>query len=407
MKLTVSAAAGLKLPRGKHDHIVFDDDIAGFGLRLRERRAYWILQYTITSDGQAQGQAKQKKRLQRRITFGTYPAMSVPKAREQAAKLHAEVKLGHDPQAAKKDSQARAGESFEACLRIYLERRRSDVKLRPSSYREIERHLDRNLKALHGLRIDKVDRRAIALELDRLTANGAVQANRTLASLRKFLSWCAGQVYIDVNAAQFINKNSEQSRDRVLTDAELRTVWHALPKGDYCDIVRLLMLTGQRASEIGDLAWDEIDLDRAVIVLPPTRTKNRRRHAVPLSAPALDILKARVPKEGRSHVFGIGQGGFAGWSRCKARLDAAVQIKPFVVHDLRRSVASGLGDCGVEPYIVEQVLNHQSGAKSGVSGLYNKSSYEPQKTTALNLWADHLMAAIENRQSNIKPLKRA
>jgi integrase len=228
--------------------------------------------------------------------------------------------------------------------------------------------------------------------------------------LAKFLSWCAGEGFIDTNPAQFTNKNPEQSRDRVLADAELRTIWHALPEGDYRDIVRLLLLTGQRKSEIGDLQRDEIDLDSAVITLPPARTKNRAKHTVPLSAPALEILKARMHEDGRGPVFGIGKGdrGFSGWSRCKARLDAAVQIKPpFVIHDLRRTVSTGLGNIGIAPHIIEQILNHQSGAKAGVSGVYNKSVYEPETRAALDRWANHLMTIVEGRESNITPLKRA
>ena len=114
--------------------------------------------------------------------------------------------------AKKPESKARAGETFEACLRLYLERRRNDPKLRASSYGEIERHLERNLKKLHALRIDQVDRRAIALELSRLTTeSGPIQANRTRASVMKFLDWCAREGFIESNPAEFTNKNQNRS----------------------------------------------------------------------------------------------------------------------------------------------------------------------------------------------------
>jgi integrase len=279
--------------------------------------------------------------------------------------------------------------------------------LRTSSYGEIERHLVRNLKALHDLRIDKVDRRAIALELGRLTTIGAIQANRTRASLVKFLSWCAGEGFIDANPAMFTNKNSEQARDRVLTIAELGTIWRALPDDGYGDIVRLLALTGQRAREISDLRWEEIDLDRSVITLPPPRTKNGRWHTIPLSAPVTEILKARVKDASRQFVFGIGQRGFSGWSKAKARLDEKVKIAPWHIHDLRRAVSTGMNDLGIMPFIVESVLNHVSGFKGGVAGVYNKSTYEGEKAAALARWAEHLMAVVEGRESNVTPLKRA
>jgi integrase len=396
MKLTVGAVAALKLPPGKSDIIRFDDVIAGFGIRLRDGGTRcWVFQYKLGNR-------------QRRLTFGDYPAMDVPAARKQAELLHAQAKLGQDPAHAKAEAKARSAETFEACMRLYLERRRNDKKLRPASYREIERHLARNLKPLHGLRIDKLDRRAIALELGRRTTeSGPVQSNRTRASLMAFLNWAAGEGLIDANPAAFTNRNPEQSRDRVLADSELAKIWRALPEGDFGDVVKLLALTGQRAREISNLQWDEIDFDRCIITLPPARTKNRRWHTIPLSAPAVEILKARSRRAGRGLVFGTGQSGFSGWTLCKRRLDAAVNIPPWVIHDLRRAVATGMNEIGVQPHVVEAAINHVSGSKIGVAGIYNKSTYESEKVTALNRWAEHLMAAVEGRVTNIAPLKRA
>jgi integrase len=401
MKFTVDSIAVLKLPLGKSDHLVFSDDVPGWAFRLRTRRKKWVLQYEAAGeDG---------KRHTRRLTFGTYPAMSVPEARKKAAAFHAEVMLGRDPQGQKAEDQARAGETFEACMRLYLARRRNDPTLRQSSYIEIERHLVKNLKDLHGLRIDKVDRRAIALQLTRIAeTSGPVQANRTRGSLVKFLSWCAGEGFIDANPAQFTNKNPEVARDRVLSLGELATVWRGAPEGDYGDCLRLLLLTGQRETEIGDLRWDEIDFDRAVITLPPQRTKNRRWHTIPLSAPAIAILQAR-PLNGRALVFGRGNGarGFSGWGHAKRRLDAVVHLPKWVVHDLRRSCSTGLGNLGIPPHTIEALLNHQSGTKSGVSGTYNKSIYERETRQAVDLWGNAVLAAVDGVESNVVTLQRA
>jgi integrase len=381
VKFTISSAAALRLPAGKHDHIEFDDEIPGFGLRFREGGARWVFQYKIGTQ-------------HRRITFGRYPAMKVPDARKQAEELHAKVKLGLDPAGEKAENQARAGETFAACMGRYLEKRRNEEQLRPTTLSEIERHLTRNLKPLHGLRIDKVDRRAIAAELGRLALEcGPVQANRTRASLLKFLNWCAGEGFVDANPAVFTNKNPEHPRERVLTVAELVAIWNALPDGDFGDILKLLILTGQRRDEIADLQWEEVNLDRSLVLLPPPRTKNRRWHTVPLSVPARAILEARP--RARALVFGRGQGGFSGWSQSKRRLDAKLTIPPWIIHDLRRAVSTGLGDIGVQPHVIEAVLNHISGTKGGVAGIYNKAAYEAEKETALTNWADHLMAAIE------------
>jgi integrase len=399
MKLTVNSVAALKLPKGQHDKIIFDDAVAGFGIRMRDRGSYWIFQYAISTND---------RRIQRRMTFGTYPAMSVPKARARVEELHAAVRLGRDPAGEKAASQARAGETFKACLDLYLGRRRNEGKLRASTYGEIERHLDRNLSVLHGLQIHNVDRRAIAIELGRLTSeSGPVQANRTRASLVKFLNWCAGEGYIDANPAQFTNKNPEAARDRVLVNAELKKIWHALPVGDYGDVVKLLMLTAARANEIAQLRWSEIDFDRGIIALPASRTKNRRAHFIPISVTVRTILEARQHDDGRDFVFGRGQGGFSGWSRSKNRLDDDVRIPAFTIHDIRRAVATGMGEIGVQPHVVEAVLNHVSGSKAGVAGRYNKSQYETEKTNALARWDEHLMTVVGIRKTTVTPLKRS
>jgi integrase len=398
MKLTVRAAEGLKLPRDKNDHIEFDDDIPGFGIRLREDSKSWVFQYAAVTD----------KKHTRRITFGRYPAMGVPAARKEAERYHALVKQGRDPAGEKAESKARAGETFEACLRLYLARRRHDPKLRASSYGEIERHLTRNLQKLHPLRIDQVDRRAIALELSRLTTeSGPIQANRTRASVMKFLDWCAREGFIESNPAEFTNKNPEQARGRVLSMSELKTVWLALPEGDYGDIVRLLMLLGQRAREVGDLRHDEIAPDYSTITLPPARTKNRCTHVIHLPPAAAAILKSRARDNGRELVFGTGQRGFSGWSKSKERLDARVKLAPWVIHDLRRATSTHMGEIGILPHVVEGCLNHVSGTKGGIAGRYNKAQYEGWKAEAWARWADHLMAAIEGRNTNISPLKRS
>src|SRR5262245_52553967 len=195
MKLTVRTTDALRLAPGERDKIWFDDDIAGWGLRIRDGgKRVWVFQYAIGSRT-------------RRLTFGTYPAMSAPTAREQAEQLHAQTKLGRDPAQEKGDAEIRAGEAFGDCLSVYLRHRRAQGKLRHTTLCEIERHLNVNLRALHNIRIDKLDRRTIAAELSRFTTErGPVQANRTRASVVKFLNWCAGEGYIDSNPAPLINK---------------------------------------------------------------------------------------------------------------------------------------------------------------------------------------------------------
>jgi integrase len=226
----------------------------------------------------------------------------------------------------------------------------------------------------------------------RLTAEvGAVQSNRTRASLSKFFNWCIGEGYADVNVALQTNKNEEVARDRVLSESELKIIWNRLSRtgDDYADIVRLLILTACRLREISELRWSEIDLNKATITLPPSRTKNHREHVVPLSAPALKILKGR--RNERELVFGSGVGGFSGFSKAKRQLDERAKLRtPWVIHDIRRSTATHLAALGVLPHAVEAVLGYVSGFRAGVASRYNKHAYELEKRHALDLWGKHI-----------------
>lgn len=191
-----------------------------------------------------------------------------------------------------------------------------------------------------------------------------------------------------------------RSRDRVLSDIELAAIWKALPNDQYGDIVRLLILTGQRREEIAGLHWSELNLAKSVISLPSERTKNSRPHDVHLSAAAVTILDGLPRRAGRDLIFGEGAGPFQGWSKAKAALDKAIadnctengHVVPWRLHDIRRTVATRMSDLGVQPHVVEAVLNHVSGHKAGVAGTYNRSLYGPEKRAALELWSDYVLS---------------
>jgi len=229
--------------------------------------------------------------------------------------------------------------------------------------------------------------------------------------LSAFFAWAVREGLLEINPVAGTGKADEGgSRERVLSDAELAEVWAALGEDQFGDIVRLLILTAQRREEIGGLRWSEIDFERGVIVLPPQRTKNNREHVVPLAPPAMAILK-RQPRRKvdggrpRDLIFGHGQGGFSAWSDCKENLDRrllvarrdaeskAKSMDDWRLHDLRRTGATVMADrLGVLPHIIEAVLNHVSGHRAGVAGVYNRARYEDEMRAALGRWADHVMA---------------
>jgi integrase len=206
----------------------------------------------------------------------------------------------------------------------------------------------------------------------------------------------------------------EHSRERVLDLDELRLIWNALPARDYGAIIKLLALTGARANEIAGLRREE--LRDGAILLPGSRTKNGREHLIPLSAPARAILADHLEQhkdETRSLVFGRRTGPFSGWSKCKDALDQRIaetagrSLPHWTPHDLRRSFATNAAGIGIQPHIIEACLNHVSGHKGGVAGIYNRAAYEPEKKTAFDRWAEHLLAVVEGREAVVVPLRRA
>ena len=397
MRLTDKSIAALALPTHKAEHRAFDEDIPGFGVRLRAGgAARWIFQYDIAGRTRC-------------MTLGSTKALTATRARATASELYAKVRLGEDPAGAKAEGRVRAGETFKAILDTYMTGQRDALK--PLSYVQKERHLLKHCAALHPLPLIKIDRRTVAAKLAKVaTKSGPIESNRVRASLSAFFSWCISEGYAEVNPVTGTNRRTEKTRDRVLTDTELKAIWAATTgEDDYSAIVRLLLLTGCRADEIGSLSWTEVFDDR--IVLPGLRTKNSRGHIVPLSAPAQAILEARPKMLDRNFVFGRphNNAGFTGWSACKVLLDERIkaneaEVESWCNHDLRRTVATRMGEIGVQPHIIEAVLNHVSGHKAGVAGIYNRATYAAEKKAALILWADHLMSVVKGKARKVIPL---
>jgi integrase len=369
------------LPAGKSEFIHFDDDIPGFGLRVRDTGGRsFVFQYF--HGGKV-----------RRITLGKFPKLSASAARELVAGvggLAAILATGKDPAAGKR---AQGADTVATIVALYLAALAK--RLKPRSLEGVERHLNLHGKPLHALAVDKVTRRDVADLLTAIAASsGPVMANRVRSSIVAMFGWAMRAGRAETNPAAFTNKEPEKARSRVLSDAELAKVWAALPEGDFATTVRLLMLTGQRREEIGSLAWSEIDLKRGTITLPPERVKNNRQHVIPMSQPVRALIEGVRKTPGRDFVFGIGEGGFSGWSRCKERLDVAVGMTDWTLHDIRRSVATGMADLGVEPHIIEATLNHVTGHKAGVAGIYNRSNYSDAVRDALALWGEHVTKMV-------------
>jgi integrase len=245
-------------------------------------------------------------------------------------------------------------------------------------------------------------------------------ANRVLSAVRKLFNWCLSRDVIQISPCTLISPPApERSRDRILDDVELRRVWNAAEAEGwpFGPLVKLLVLTGQRLSEVGGMRWDEINKDQRLWTLPAERVKNGIRHEVPLSETAMAIIDT-LPhiKTTKNFVFTTRRdAAVSGFSRAKDSLDAAIaaalpegdrQLDDWVFHDLRRTMASGMARLGIQIPVIEKILNHTSGTFRGIVGVYQRHSYSEEKRKALEVWASFVQSIVTGRSvTNVVSLK--
>lgn len=382
MRLSKQSVSSLQIPAGKPYHIEWDEVLPGFGVRVNPTGKVWVVQY------RASGKS-------RRETIGRVDTVPLDAARETAKKTLAKVQLGSDPHAEKAQAKARAKITFEAVAERYL--KHAQDRLKPRSFEEVERHLKKHWQPLQGLPINDIRRALVATRLEEIAEqSGPIASNRARAALSALFAWAVAVGLAESNPVMGTMRVAvEVSREHVIMDNELAEIWRACRDDDHGRIIRLLLLTGQRRDEVGDMKWSEVDLGQELWIIPRERTKNGLKHEVPLSNAALHILQSIPRREGREFVFGEGQGGFSGWSKSKTRLDIRVAkggavLRPWRLHDLRRTTATRLGELGTLPHVIEAILNHISGHKAGVAGIYNRATYAREKREALDLWSKYI-----------------
>jgi integrase len=404
MKLTDETAAGLAMPGGKIDHIYWDEDLPCFGVRLRASQSLsavsrnWVVQYRFGTR-------------QRRESLGDVRKVQAASARKAARQRFAKVELGIDPGAEKVKNRVEAT-AARLTLKHVADRylaAKQDV-LRPRTYNAARLHFTKHWKPLLEIPIDAIRRADVAARLQELIAErGRHSAHAARRNLSAMYGWAMGEGLCENDPVVATNNPAEGllSRDRVLSDNELAIVWRACGDDDFGKIVRLLILTGCRRDEIGELVWSEINFDTCVLTIPGERIKNHRTLELALPSAALDILRTMTRKEGRDYVFGRGK-GYNGWSYSTMALNSRIAAKhgrplaPWRLHDLRRSMRTGLGRLGVRPDIAELCINH---VKGGIEAVYDLHRYQPEIKAALARWATHVSASVEGRESNVVPMR--
>jgi len=393
MKLTLNRIDSLKCPEGKRDTLVFDHDQRGLGVRITAGGGKtYLAQYNW------HGQ-------KRRIPLGSCSALSLAKARDAVRAIMGDVAKGIDPAAERKKAKAHEALTLSALLSDWQALHLASK--RPSYAAEAARAL-RNAFARHlALPAANLSRAIVVKTLDSMTRKGSTaMAARTAAYGKAAYAWGVKRSALSVNPFVNLPVTPTERRERTLTDDELAAIWNATEgAGPFNGIVRMLTLTGQRREEVAGMTWAELSDDTWTI--PASRAKNGATHIVPLSEPARNLLRG-VPRFGELVVPGL-RGPFNGWSKAKAALDAKSGVTNWRLHDLRRTAATGLQRLGVRLEVTEQVLNHVSGSRAGIVGVYQRHDFAAEKRAALEAWGAHVMGIIEGRAAttNVVSLRQA
>jgi integrase len=382
--LDQKTVTALALVGDDRDHIFRDDDLHGFGVRVRYDQKgrlckTWCVQYR--HDGK-----------QRRQTIGKFPRMNAATARTKAGAWLNKVHEGTDPAGERLAERKAEALKFSVAVEQYLAKQREEV--RQSTFVGIEGYLTKTkyFGPLHKKPLAKVTQSDVEQCLDAIpTKPSRKMAQKTLSA---FYAWAMRKGHAFENPVARCEQVKLKDRERVLTEDEIRTVWNALEDDDLGKIVKLLLLTGCRADEIGGLRWSELDLNAGTLTLPPERTKNGRTHTLPLPPLALQLIEKVEKHDGRDFVFGKWGPGFTSWAKQKQTLVAPLGLARWTIHDLRRTAATHMCELGIEPHVVEAILNHVSGHKGGIAGIYNRASYARQMKVALAMWADHVATIV-------------
>ncbi|WP_052003058.1 site-specific integrase [Microvirga sp. BSC39] len=346
----------------------------------------------------------------KKFTLGPYPRLTLGEAREQARAALRLASEGRDPaiirMTAEQEAEATAKLRFGAVVAEFIERY---AKPRNRTWPETERLLTKaDLAPWQNWDLRTISRQDILSILDGMVERGSpIQANRLVAALRRFFGWTVERGLINTSPiASLKPPSAETHRDRVLSDEELRAIWLAADEVGYPfgRAVQLMILTGQRRSEVLEAEWHEFDLEQRLWSIPRERAKNGSGHVVPLAPAAVALIRS-LPKIGSSPKLLFttnGRSPFSGVSKAVERLSVGAErymdedsaLKAWRLHDLRRTFATGCARLGVALHVVEKCLNHTSGTFSGIVAVYQRHDFLDERRHALAAWSEHVMLIV-------------
>ncbi len=373
---------------------IWDRLLPGFGLRIgRKRRTYFVMGRI-----EKRGKIKQVRR-----TVGTTEQLSLADAREKARGMIADLQRGIDPQDAEKAAQREAAlarrNTFAAVAEDFMNERAKHLRTRD----EYQRKLDADILPEWGaLPIAEIERADVKALIQKKAARTPIAANRLLTLVKTIFNYAIDEELIATSPAVRIRPEPEVERERVLNATEIGNFWTGLDAAPVelpvRQLLRFLLVTGQRRGEATGARWDEIDFEANEWTIPSSRAKSGRAHVVPLSDLALDLLKDMA--NGGDFVFpGARENApLSPYSVSQGMRKSLKALKladnPATPHDLRRSFASGLAELGFPRLTVSKLLNHREG---GITAVYDRYSYAEEMRTAMQAWGARLVEIVSGR----------
>lgn len=366
----------------------------------------WAFLYASPTSGQ-----------RRKLSIGTYPAMDLARAKKESLRLTLAVQDHKDPLLERHAEQA--VDTFEKLARRYMiEHARKNARgAKRSQWTDsAQRILNTDILPVLGRhRASAITRQQVMEAVETVADRGAyVMADHVLGLIRAIYNWSIGTGRLEVNPTLGLKKrNVARPRNRVLSVDEIRSFWQALesrPKlsAEIRDALKLQLLLGIRISEVLGAAMSEIDLHGGTWIIPDTRTKSRREHRLPLPPWAASIFKSAIERAGENTwIFPspLGDGPIRPRSatRAVARLRDQIGLADVGTHDLRRTLATGLGNMGVSDEVIERVLNHAPRTVTGRH--YNHAKHFEPMRRALEAWADRIHDILHGQQRDPKVVK--